>query len=142
MGAAVTTQASARRLTAISGFDKYPGVPFEEADYTLVEDFDALAAALRQIAIELCQASVTVPKLVDEGDGEYRADPGREFTASVATKPGGYTWTQPAPPPATGAADGDHQRRRRGDLPVEALQCGRDEHREPRRGPAIRLRVR
>ena len=67
-----------------------------------MEDFDDLAEALRQIAIELCQASVTVTKLVDEGDGEYRADPGWEFTASVATKPGGYTWTQPAPPPATG----------------------------------------
>ena len=102
VGAAVTTPASARRLTAISGFDRYPGVPFGEADYTLVKDFDALAEALRQIAIELCQASVTVTKLVDEGDGEYRPDPGWEFTASVATKPGGYTWTQPAPPPATG----------------------------------------
>ena len=101
VGAAVTKPASARRLTAVSGFDAFPGAPFEDADYTLVDDFDELAAALRQIAIALCRASVSVTKLVDEGDGVYRPDEGWRFTADVSV-PGGYIWTQPKPPPDTG----------------------------------------
>ena len=91
----MTKPASASRLTAVSGFDAFPGTPFALADYTLVQDFKDLADALRQIATELCQASVTVTKLVDEGDGVYRPDPGWEFTATVATQPGGYAWLQP-----------------------------------------------
>jgi uncharacterized repeat protein (TIGR01451 family) len=102
VGAAVTTPTSARRLTAISGFDQYPQTNFALADYTLVQDFAQLAQALRQIAIELCQASVTVTKVVDEGDGVYRPDPGWRFTASVSMSAGGYAWLQPAPPPPTG----------------------------------------
>src|SRR5262245_18590991 len=102
VGAAVTTPDSARRLTAISGFDQFPDAPFSEADYTLVQDFGQLAQALRQIAIELCQASVSVTKLVDEGDGVYRSDPGWEFTATISMSAGGYAWLQPAPPPSTG----------------------------------------
>lgn len=102
VGAAVTKPASARRLTALSGFDQYPESAFGNADYTLVQDFDDLAQALRTIANELCEASVTVTKLVDEGDGAYRPDPGWQFTAEVATTPGGYAWLQPAPPPSTG----------------------------------------
>ncbi len=86
MGAAVTKPTSARRLTAVSGFDQFPGTPFEEADYTLVEDFDDLAEALRQIAIALCKASVTITKLVDEtpGDdtGQLHAPAGWKFTAT------------------------------------------------------------
>jgi uncharacterized repeat protein (TIGR01451 family) len=106
VGSAVTKPTSARRLTAISGFDRYPDADFEEADYTLVQDFDQLADALRQIAIELCQASVSVTKLVDEGDGIYRSDPGWEFTATVSTTPGGFTWVQPPPPtPSTPRSD-------------------------------------
>jgi hypothetical protein len=102
VGAAVTKPTSARRLTAVSGFDKFPGTPFEEADYTLVENFDDLAAALRQIAIALCRASVTVTKLVDEGDGQgYQPQAGWDFTVTVEV-PGGYTWTQPKPPPDSG----------------------------------------
>jgi uncharacterized repeat protein (TIGR01451 family) len=102
VGAAVTTEASASRLTAVSGFDEYPKTEFGEADFTLVQDFDDLAASLRQIVLELCQASLTVTKLVDEGDGIYRADPGWEFTATVSTSPGSYAWVQPPPPPSTG----------------------------------------
>ena len=102
VGSAVTDAASASRLTAISGFDQYPGTEFGKADYTLVQKFADLAQALRAIAVELCEASVTVTKLVDEGDGTYRADPGWQFTASVSTSPGSYNWVQPAPPPAIG----------------------------------------
>ncbi|HEY7044531.1 MAG TPA: vWA domain-containing protein, partial [Nocardioidaceae bacterium] len=95
VGAAVTKESSARRLTAVSGFDETPPAEFSEADFTLVTDFDKLAAALRRIAVELCQASVTVTKLVDEGDGVYRPDQGWEFTTTVSTSPGGFAWVLP-----------------------------------------------
>src|SRR5262249_45576759 len=74
VGEAGTGRASASGLPAIPGFAQYPPAPFSEADYTLVKDFSSLAAALRQIAVALCQASVTVTKQVDEGDGVYRTD--------------------------------------------------------------------
>jgi uncharacterized repeat protein (TIGR01451 family) len=102
VGAAVTKPASAHRLTAISGFNQLPPADLSKADYTLVQNFDDLAAALRKIANALCQASVTVTKLVDEGDGQYRPDPGWTFTATVSTSPGDYAWLQPVPPPSTG----------------------------------------
>ena len=102
VGSAVTSSDSADRLTAISGPDEYPDVAFEQADFTLVQNFADLAARLRQIVLELCEGSVTVTKLVDEGDGLYHADPGWQFTASVSTSPGSYAWLQPAPPPETG----------------------------------------
>jgi uncharacterized repeat protein (TIGR01451 family) len=101
VGEAVTKPTSARRLTAVSGFDAYPGTDFGQADYTLVQNFADLAKALRAIAVELCESSVIVTKQVDEGDGVYRADAGWRFTASVETSPGGYTWLQP-PPSGTG----------------------------------------
>jgi uncharacterized repeat protein (TIGR01451 family) len=97
VGSAVTKPTSARRLTAVSGTQQYPGTDFPKADYTLVEDFDDLAQALRDIAIEMCEASVTITKLVDEGDGQFRKAPGWQFTAEV-TVPGGYKWVVPPPP--------------------------------------------
>jgi uncharacterized repeat protein (TIGR01451 family) len=110
VGAAVTTPTSARRLTAVSGFDKYPPAAFGQGDYTLVDNFADLAAALRQMAVELCKASVTVTKLVDEGDGTYRPDPGWGFAASLDVNPpagpGGYAWVQPPPPPSIGPRSG------------------------------------
>jgi uncharacterized repeat protein (TIGR01451 family) len=96
VGSAVTKPTSASRLTAVSGFDRFPPTEFSKADYTLVENFDDLAAALRKVATELCQASVTVTKLVDEGNGTFAADPGWKFTATVSTTPGGFEWLQPA----------------------------------------------
>jgi uncharacterized repeat protein (TIGR01451 family) len=102
VGAAVTKKASADRLTAISGPDKLPPSAFSRADFTLVQDFDDLAEALRHIANELCRASVTITKLVDEGDGQYKPDRGWDFTAAVSTSPGSYAWLQPAPPPERG----------------------------------------
>jgi uncharacterized repeat protein (TIGR01451 family) len=97
VGAAVTQEASARRLTAISGFEQAPPADFSTADFTLVRNFDLLAAALRRIAVELCQSSVTVTKLVDEGDGIYRPDPGWSFTTTVSTSTGDFTWLLPTP---------------------------------------------
>jgi uncharacterized repeat protein (TIGR01451 family) len=102
VGAAVTKQSSADRLTAVSGADQLPPASFSRADFTLVQNFDDLAAALREIANQLCQASITVTKQVDEGDGQYRADAGWTFTATVSANPGSYAWLQPAPPPETG----------------------------------------
>jgi uncharacterized repeat protein (TIGR01451 family) len=102
VGAAVDNPISARRLTAISGFAEYPDEPFSQADYTLVDDFGDLADALRSIAVELCEGSVTVTKRVDEGDGNFRPDPGWSFTVDVEMSTGGYSWLQPAPPPSTG----------------------------------------
>ncbi|HWK25246.1 MAG TPA: VWA domain-containing protein [Solirubrobacter sp.] len=102
VGSAVTGPESAARLTAISGFDEYPSRPFGTADYTLVKDFSSLQAALRVMVTELCQSSVTVTKLVDEGDGVFRPDAGWRFTASLAVSAGDYEWLQPAPPPAHG----------------------------------------
>jgi uncharacterized repeat protein (TIGR01451 family) len=111
VGAAVTGANSARRLTAISGFDQYPGTPFGEADYTLVQDFDQLAQALRQIVLELCQSSLTVTKQVDFGDGVFHPDAGWEFTASIDMSAGRFEWLQPpasgtGPQPQTTDADG------------------------------------
>ncbi len=98
----MTKAASARRLTAVSGFDELPPADFSKADYTLVQDFADLAATLRRIANDLCKASVTVTKVVDEGDGVYRPDPGWQFTGTVSTSPGSYTWLQPSGDPPTG----------------------------------------
>ncbi len=104
VGAAVTSAASERRLTAISGFDQYPDPEpdFGKADYALVKDIDDLPAALRAFAVALCRGSVAVTKLVDEGDGVFRPDPGWDITADVATSPGSYTWTLPPPATPTG----------------------------------------
>ncbi len=104
VGAAVTSANSERRLTAISGFDQYPEpeADFGKADYALVKDTEDLPAALRAFAVALCKGSLAVTKLVDEGDGVFRPDPGWNITATVATSSGGYTWTQPPPPTPPG----------------------------------------
>ena len=98
VGAAVTKPASAHRLTAMSGFNQFPPADFSRADYTLVENFDDLAAALRRVAVALCSGSVTITKLVDTGDGTFRPQPGWDFTASVSVNQGGFAWVQPLPP--------------------------------------------
>ena len=103
VGAAVTKTSSASRLTAISGPDAFPGTDFEDADYTLVQNFDDLAQALRQIATQLCRASVTITKTVDRGNGQYVVDSGWKFGASVEVSPGKFTWVQPEPPLPTDA---------------------------------------
>ncbi len=45
---------------------------------------------------------MSVTKLVDEGDGTYRPDPGWSFTATVSTSPGSYTWVKPPGSPTPG----------------------------------------
>jgi uncharacterized repeat protein (TIGR01451 family) len=102
VGEAVQNENSARRLSAISGFDQYPPANFSDADFTLVEEFEELGAALRRIVLELCEATVAVTKLVDNGDGVYREASGWEFFAEVSMSAGSYEWVQPAPPPERG----------------------------------------
>src|SRR5262249_4460229 len=81
VGAAVTGAASAARLTAISGFDRYPQADFGTADYTLISNFADLIDALKKVATEMCQSSVTVTKLVDQVDGHgYQPAGGWTFT--------------------------------------------------------------
>ena len=45
---------------------------------------------------------MTVTKLVDEGDGSFEPDAGWDFTGSVSTSQGGYSWVLPEPPAETG----------------------------------------
>jgi uncharacterized repeat protein (TIGR01451 family) len=113
VGSAVTKPTSERRLTAISGFQRYPDQQPDlgKGDYALVEDIGDLPAALRALALALCKGSVTVTKLVDEGDGTFHPDPGWSITADVDTSSGSYDWVQPPParPPGPRTdVTGDH----------------------------------
>jgi uncharacterized repeat protein (TIGR01451 family) len=97
VGAAVNNASSESRLTAISGPNAYPGdKPFGSADYTVVANFDGLAQSLREIAVQLCESSLIVTKLVAAADGEgYAVAPGWRFTTTL-TVPGGHEWLVPA----------------------------------------------
>ena len=95
VGEAVTKATSARRLTAMSGPNEYPGTAFPKADYTLVQNFQDLAQSLREIVAELCGAGIYVTKYVDPGDGEYVATGGWDINATVSV-PGGFEWLRPS----------------------------------------------
>ncbi len=56
------------------------------------------AGCAEGIATGMCKGSVTVAKLVNEGDGVFRPDPGWAFRAGVTTSKGGYRWISPGPP--------------------------------------------
>ena len=81
---------------------------------------------------------MTVTKLVDEGDGIFRADAGWKFTGTVSTSQGGYTWVLPQPPPDTGPRTGTTNDAGRRHLPVGHQQRERDEHLRPLRGASGR----
>jgi large repetitive protein len=66
MGDGVTDPLSALRLQAVSGTKSFPTYPISIADYTLVTNFDELAAALANLASNLCNVTVTVTKETDE----------------------------------------------------------------------------
>jgi uncharacterized repeat protein (TIGR01451 family) len=116
VGEAVTQPNSVRRLTAISGPDRWGGENFERADYTLVEDFDDLARRFRQIVTALCRGSITITKLVDEADGNGFLPATFQwfFTADVTTDPGSFDWVLPPPP------GGPPEPRRQGTDPVDS----------------------
>ncbi len=104
VGAALGNANSEARLQKISGPDKYPTptADFAQGDYTLVQDFANLEAALKDIATSLCKSSVTITKQVDEGDGQgYKPASGWTFGGSVTVSSPTFTWVQPGPPDAT-----------------------------------------
>ena len=94
------------RIIAISGPDELgAGGSFANgrADFTFV-GFNALAAALRALATDLCASSVKVTKEVDaDRDGAFD-DPagGFTFTGNVEVDPGTYEWRVPGPTGGTG----------------------------------------
>ena len=97
VGSAVTKPQSATRLTAVSGTDQIPPASIETGDYTLVQNFGDLAAALAKLATELCQSSVTVTKLVDNLDGKgYQPKADWKFTTSVSVNTGTSDWITPS----------------------------------------------
>ena len=101
VGAAVSNPQSEARLTAMSGSQKYPEVAFGKADYGIVTNMADLPAALREFATQMCKGSVTITKLVDEGNGKPVPDQGWTFKGNL-TKPDSYKWVAPEPPPNTG----------------------------------------
>ena len=106
VGSAVTKPQSATRLTAVSGTDQIPPASIQTGDYTLVQNFGDLAAALAKLATELCQSSVTVTKLVDDLDGKgYQPKSDWKFTTSVSVNTGTFDWITPLPATPTTPRD-------------------------------------
>ena len=96
VGAAVTTPTSARRLTAISGFDRYPGTPFKNADYTLVKEFDRAGGrrSARSSPNSAARGSVSRSTSTRATGSTWRmADGTSPRRVSV---PGGFSWILPA----------------------------------------------
>ena len=50
----------------------------------------------------MCKASVTITKLVDEGNGKPVPTQGWTFRGNVTATPGSYKWIAPEPPPDKG----------------------------------------
>ena len=106
VGAALAAggEASRNRLRAVSGPDEFPATALGSADYMLVTNFTALAAALKDVAAALCKSSVSVTKRVDsDSDGKFDNDASDwQLSGTVAMSAGVYKWISPPPPPATG----------------------------------------
>ncbi len=99
VGAALANLASFSRLVAISGSDTVTtaaAVDLTTTDVLAVADFANLPPALPTLVNELCQSSVTITKLVDDGQGPVAGGAGWRFDAAVTTG-GGYTWLAPDP---------------------------------------------
>ena len=109
VGAAVDNQESEARLTAMSGTQKYPAVSFGKADYTIVTNFGDLAEALREFATQMCKGSVTITKLVDEGNGKPVPDQGWTFTGNVTTTNGQLQVGRSGAADPPGTAQADHR---------------------------------
>jgi uncharacterized repeat protein (TIGR01451 family) len=98
VGSAVNNADSKTRLTQVSGPDEFPTpeADFRRADFTVVAQFAQLEEALREIVTELCKASVSVTKLVNQGDGNYQPAADWAFSATVSTSPGTFEWVTPS----------------------------------------------
>lgn len=100
VGAALNNAASLARLNAISGPDTVTSAAalnLATTDVLAVADFANLPAALRTLVNALCQTSVTITKLVDNGQGYVPGGAGWEFTGNVTVASGTYTWLTPNP---------------------------------------------
>lgn len=106
VGAALGNSDSLNRLIAISGPDvasTVGAVNLSTTDVLRIADFSTLPTALRTLVNELCKSSVTIKKMVDNGQGYVPGGAGWQFNATVSTAAGSYSWITPAPPASTGA---------------------------------------
>jgi uncharacterized repeat protein (TIGR01451 family) len=100
MGDGVTDPLSALRLQAVSGTKSFPTYPINTADYTLVTNFNELAAALTELASNLCNVTVTVTKETDEQTRDaWVSKAGWGFSGRVVMQPPAdqfaYGWFKP-----------------------------------------------
>ena len=112
VGAALQSATNVGRIESISGGDLLEGddetlgtaddVPFGQADYTLVDEFDQLATLMRSVVIELCAPSLNLRKLFDPLQGPTTPVDDWSFGLEVEDYAPG-SWTSP------GVADGTTQ---------------------------------
>jgi uncharacterized repeat protein (TIGR01451 family) len=99
VGTGVTDPLSALRIESVSGTRSFPTYPISVADYTLVTDFDALEDALRDLASNLCNVTVTVRKETDaQARDKWVSQNGWGFSGRVqlqGTTPFAYRWFEP-----------------------------------------------
>jgi uncharacterized repeat protein (TIGR01451 family) len=99
VGTGVTDPLSALRIESISGTRSFPTYPISVADYTLVTDFDELEDALRQLASNLCNVTVTVRKETDAQERDvWTSQTGWPFSGRVqlpGSTPFAYRWFEP-----------------------------------------------
>ena len=96
VGAALQNQASVARLTQVSGPDvarTIAGFDIETTDVALIEDFDALADAMRNLVLELCSPSLTIRKYAQTAtDAAYAPAPGWDITVTPTVPGGSFAW--------------------------------------------------
>lgn len=100
VGAALNNAASLARLTAISGPDTVTdaaSVDLASTDVLAIADFASLPTALPTLVNALCQSSVTLTKVIDNGQGPVPGGAGWQFDGNVSTATGSYTWLAPNP---------------------------------------------
>lgn len=100
VGQGVTDPLSGLRIQAVSGTRSFPENSIETADYTLVTDFTELEEALRDLASNLCNVTVTVTKETDEARRDaWVSRAGWGFSGRVLLQPPatqfGYRWYEP-----------------------------------------------
>ena len=100
VGAALNNATSLGRLKAISGPDTVTNpasLNLATTDVLAISNFANLPAALRTLVNELCKSSVTLNKLVDNGQGYVPGGAGWTFDGNVSTASGTYAWLTPSP---------------------------------------------
>jgi len=99
VGSGVTDPLSALRIESVSGTRSFPTYPISVADYTLVTDFDELEDALRELASNLCNVTVTVRKETDAQKRDvWTSQTGWPFSGRVELQgatPFAYRWFEP-----------------------------------------------